>query len=226
MPLQIHPVRLPLSIAYLLANKQGLYLIDAGAPGDGPRILRAMTRLGRHDLRLIWISHAHLDHYGAAAAIRRDNGAPIAVHTADAGTLARGDTPLGNCRGRGKLLSPLMPLIKRLFPLPPTEPDIILQDGDTLTGYGLNAALLHTPGHTPGSSCLLTGQDDAFVGDLLSHTISCHLQHLFAHNWDQLPLSLCRLNQHQPDRLYAGHGPQQPMPGSALDRLIHRHPLT
>jgi glyoxylase-like metal-dependent hydrolase (beta-lactamase superfamily II) len=49
-----------------------------------------MKELGRTDLKAIWITHAHYDHYGSAATLRRATGARIGVHPADANYLVRG----------------------------------------------------------------------------------------------------------------------------------------
>ncbi len=70
----------------------GAVLVDAGLPGYAGPILAKLEELGHPDLRLIYITHAHVDHYGSAAAVQRATGAPIAVHADDAGDLAdRGD---------------------------------------------------------------------------------------------------------------------------------------
>jgi len=45
-----------------------------------------------------------------------------------------------------------------------------------LRGYGLDAIILHTPGHTPGSSTLLLGDGTAFASDLLGSVSQPHLQ--------------------------------------------------
>jgi glyoxylase-like metal-dependent hydrolase (beta-lactamase superfamily II) len=91
---QIHTLWTVGSYAYLLKGPEGLALVDAGLWRNGAPILRALRRLGRDDLRLIFLTHAHVDHYGSAAAIRRATGAPIAIHHADRDALAQGATPL------------------------------------------------------------------------------------------------------------------------------------
>jgi glyoxylase-like metal-dependent hydrolase (beta-lactamase superfamily II) len=40
----------------------------------------------------------------------------------------------------------------------PSPPEILLNDGDTLSFGNIRLRVLHTPGHTPGSLCFLTGQ--------------------------------------------------------------------
>lgn len=48
----------------------------------------------------------------------------------------------------------------------PSPPDLILEDGNTLKFGTVTMSVLHTPGHSPGSICLLTGKH-LFVGDTL-----------------------------------------------------------
>ena len=110
MPLQVHDISMGMVQAYLIQSEAGLVLVDAGMPRYERRVMRRMQALGRDDLRLIFITHAHLDHYGSAAALRRLTGAPVAIHRADADAMSRGETPIRSARSRGKLLLPLLPL--------------------------------------------------------------------------------------------------------------------
>ena len=208
---------LGMSNAYLLENEHGLYLVDAGPPSAGKRIMREIDRIGK-PLRLIFITHAHFDHYGAAAAVQRVCGTPVAIHPADASAIASGCTPLGTARGRGRLAQALQPLVSRLLPTEPVNADLLLEDSQHLDEYGLDAVLLHTPGHTPGSSCLLVENRLSFVGDLLSSNGRPHAQELFADDWSRLPASLARLQNAQPEWVFTGHG-RRPISGDALREM-------
>jgi len=75
---------------FLLRGEGGNVLVDAGNPGQAERILGQMARLGvaPGDVRLILITHGHVDHFGSAAALRREIGAPVAIHALDAPALA------------------------------------------------------------------------------------------------------------------------------------------
>jgi glyoxylase-like metal-dependent hydrolase (beta-lactamase superfamily II) len=120
--------------------------------------------------------------------------------------MARGESPLGVTRGRGRVVGLFFPLLERLLGPEPAPPDLALQDGDSLEAYGLPASLLHTPGHTPGSSCLLVQDGLAFAGDLISSTINFHAQRFYAHDWSLIPASLARLAAQRPEKTYTGHG--------------------
>jgi glyoxylase-like metal-dependent hydrolase (beta-lactamase superfamily II) len=165
-----------------------------------------MSSLGRGDLRLIYITHAHIDHYGSAASLRKATKAPIAIHSADEYAMSHGESPLGEPRGRGRIVGAMMPLAERLIPLTPSKPDIVLKDGDSLRDYGLDAYVLHTPGHTKGSTSLIVEDRLAFVGDLLSTSGKPHAQRLFAQDWSVIEDSIDRLKAARPEWIYTGHG--------------------
>jgi hydroxyacylglutathione hydrolase len=181
-------------------------LVDTGWPGRERAILKAMRHIGRTDLRLIFITHAHIDHYGNAAAIRQATGAPIAIHHADAEAMAHGITALGTVRGWGLLGKLLLPLIERIWPPEPTSADIIFQDGYRLDQFGLDAVAVHTPGHTAGSSCLVVHEDAIFVGDLLTFHSRLAPQKYYAQNWTQIPAGVQHILALEPQWIFPGHG--------------------
>jgi glyoxylase-like metal-dependent hydrolase (beta-lactamase superfamily II) len=225
--MRVHAVPLGLSQAYLLESDAGLVLIDAGSPHQERVILRHLQALRSADasppnLQLIFITHAHLDHYGSAAALRRLTGAPVAIHRADAEAMARGETRLGSTRGMGKLMEVLLPLVESCFRPEPVTPDLLLEDGDNLADYGLEARVLHTPGHTLGSSCLVVEERLGFVGDLLTNSGRPHLQRLLAEDWSLLKQSYARLQEMELETVYPGHG-RRPVSGKVLQDLIADH---
>ena len=206
--MHVHRISLRMSLAYLIESDNGLILVDAGLRGEEDRILAVMSKLNRRDLRLIYITHAHLDHYGSAAAIRRLTGAPIAVHHADGQAMAAGETRLGEARRQGRILAALLPLVRPLLQPEPAEADVLLEDDQRMDVFGLDAVALHTPGHTLGSTCLVVEGRLAFSGDLITTTGGPHVQRSFAEDWEQIPISLRRLQAADPEWVYPGHGRQ------------------
>ncbi len=205
--LRVHRFDLGVSNAYLLETRQGMVLVDAGLPLSEEVILARLAELGRDDLRLILITHAHVDHYGGAAALRRATGAPIAVHRADADDMAAGRTRLG-CVRDWTWTQKTLPLIEPLVCVEPTEPDLILDEGDLPEAFGLAAQVVHTPGHTPGSCTLLVQDRFAFVGDLISTNGRAHIQRSYAQNWGGVAAGLRTLRRLRPAYLFPGHGPR------------------
>jgi len=77
---------------------------------------------------------------------------------------------------------------------------------------------LHTPGHTLGSTCLVVEGRLAFSGDLVTTTGGPHVQRAFAEDWDEIPVSLRRLQEVQPEWVYPVHG-RRLLSGAALQTV-------
>jgi glyoxylase-like metal-dependent hydrolase (beta-lactamase superfamily II) len=124
-----------------------------------------LRAVGRHpgDVRRIVLTHAHTDHAGGAAEMAARTGAPVAVHEADAAAVEAGRHPPYDPSLR------LSRVLQRLpgGGFPPARVDERLRDGQMLDG-GLR--VVATPGHTPGSLCLLHEPTATLiVGDTLFH---------------------------------------------------------
>ena len=219
--LRVHPIRTWMSNAYLVENETGLYLVDACAPGSHNQILQKIDELGK-ELKLIVITHAHFDHYGSAGAIRRVTQARIAIHSADAPAMARGQPPIRSAHGRGRFTLPFLPLMNSVSRPLKTDADVILEGDSRLDGFGLPARVLHTPGHTAGSICLLVDDPQggllAFTGDLVTAGREPALQRLYADDWVEMARSLARLQAAQPGQVYCGHG-SRPIPGEVFQQI-------
>ena len=217
MALRVHSIFGGIAVSHLIESDGGLVLVDAGLPGLEHFILRRMASLGRDDLRLIFVTHAHMDHYGGAAALRRLTGAPNASHRDDADVMARGETHLGSCRGFGRIIGPFLPMLEANVPPEPTQADVLVEDGTDLRAYGLDGVVIHTPGHTPGSSCLFVEERFAFVSDLISAVFGVRGAIFFAQDWTQVPRNLARIQALEPEKIYVGHA-LRPVDGARLQR--------
>jgi hydroxyacylglutathione hydrolase len=122
-------------------------------PGDNiPEIL---SRLQKHGLTLrqIVITHAHIDHVGGAALLKKATGAPVFLNQEDLGLLGAMEVQAG-------WLGVPTPEV--------ASPDASADDGLTVGLATLPAEVIHTPGHTPGSICLLFPQQHLLLaGDTL-----------------------------------------------------------
>ncbi|MCP4710607.1 MAG: MBL fold metallo-hydrolase [Planctomycetes bacterium] len=216
-PVNVHTISDGLSTAYLIETTSGLLLVDTGNKSNESNILKKMNEIDRSDLKLIYITHAHLDHYGCADSLRQKTGAKIAIHKDDADAMAAGKTNLGQVKSWGLVGKFLLPVGNLLWrPDKPTA-DILLIDRDHFDNFGFNAVVVHTPGHTPGSTSLIVNNQYAFTGDLIISRISLHKQQYFADNWNQIDQSLARLKQINPEWIFPGHG--KPIPGSDLHSI-------
>jgi hydroxyacylglutathione hydrolase len=136
--------------AYLLVDEESerAVLVD---PGDEGAMLVDRVRESGATLEAIWLTHAHLDHIGGIAEIRRAWDVPIFLHPAD--------LPLYRYAPKA---AELYGVPFELGPLPDRE----LAEGDVLSLGTLRFAVLHVPGHAPGH-VLFHGHGLAFGGDLL-----------------------------------------------------------
>jgi hydroxyacylglutathione hydrolase len=128
-------------------------VVDPG--GDTDRILGLLAGL-RLRCALILNTHAHFDHVGANAALRRATGAPLKMHAED--------LPLyDSLREQASFLGGLLPVPER------APVDELLADLQRIEVGSATATVLHTPGHSPGSICLLFDGDPPLLlsGDTL-----------------------------------------------------------
>ena len=147
--------------------RDGLTLIDTGMPKNSVKIVKYIQDVLKREpaeIRTIVLTHFHIDHVGDASDLKKLSGAKVAIHIADADYVA-GRKPQPAPGGvKGMIFKVLIPLF---FGSKPVEPDITLNDGDTIAGL----TVIHTPGNTPGSICLFDPSSKIlFVGDLLRFT--------------------------------------------------------
>ena len=141
---------------YLVAEEDGLTLVDTAIAGSAKPILSAASELGA-PIRRILLTHAHSDHIGSldrlAAALP---DAEVLISTRDARLLRK-----------DKSLDPGEPQTKIRGGVPgaKTKPTRTLEPGETVGSLRVVAA----PGHTPGQIALLDGRDGTLLcGDAYS----------------------------------------------------------
>lgn len=217
--MNVYPISCGLGYVFLIETNLELFLIDAGSPGHHEQVITIVKQLGMTNVKLIIITHAHYDHYGSASAIKRQTNSSIAVHHLDAESMQKGESPLGTPRNRGVFFPPILWVLDKVNPLPPTFPDILLKDGDSLVEFGLDAMVLHTPGHTNGHCCIVLRNGIVFAGDLLGRVPYLKPQNLLATDWGQIPESIKKLKKVNPTKIYTGHS-KKPIQGKKLDYLI------
>jgi hydroxyacylglutathione hydrolase len=194
-----------MSKAFAIESRGKLFLIDAGSPGQEKTILKQLARFSSQPLEMIVVTHAHFDHYGSAQALRSLTGAKIAIGRDDYDDMCRGQTKIDHTHGLGSIGKLLLPLVEALLKPTPTKADIILNDGDSLAQFGLQAVVLRTPGHTRGSITIVLNQTIAFVSDLIVTQPKLSSQCFYADDWAMIAASLKRVQATHPSQVYAGH---------------------
>ena len=162
---------------YIVENGGHCVIIDAGYEPD--TILHFLNQKGL-TAEAIFLTHGHFDHVGAVRDLAAELGCPVYLHE--------------------KELS--MPPMMTAGPLYYTH---TYGEGDHLTFAGIRFRVLHTPGHTPGSVCLMA-EDHLFSGDTL-FAGSCGRTDLPGGDWATIRKSLTRLAGMENDYLvHPGHG--------------------
>lgn len=204
---------------YLLRGEGGTLVIDPGPPGGAAAVVAGAGRAGIRpaDVRLILISHGHLDHYGAAADVRAWCGAPIAAfHSEPAFSRDRRNALPPAQTVRGSVVRRLYLFFSPLAHLQPLEADHLLDDEESLAHFGVDARVLLVPGHSPGSLAVVTDDGDAFVGDLfVNYTVPS--QPIYLSDREAWQQSYERILALSPRTVYVGHG--EPFPGNKLDPI-------
>lgn len=135
---------------YLITTPEGHILINTGTVESVPMIRKSIAQLGFKftDIKILLATHAHFDHVGGMAAIKKMTGAQMMINEKDAPVLADGgfsDYALG-----GKVS------------FAPIKANRLLHDHDTIALGGMQVVMLHHPGHTKGaSSFVFTVKDSA-----------------------------------------------------------------
>ena len=186
-------------------------VVDTGYPGSAPTIIDRLKENGidPKSVSLILITHGHADHFGSAADLKKQTGAPVAVHKLDAEVLTKGeDPPLKPTGAIGRLFLSLMSK-RGPAKAPPVKPDIIIENDIDLSKFGVEGRVIHTPGHTPGSVAVLLPGGKIIVGDTIMRGIVRSWQPhypLFASNMFQLKESIKTILRKKPSKIYSGHG--------------------
>ena len=169
------PYRLGSVNCYLLeADGWGYVLVDTGGSNRHRELEEELERNGCKPgkLWLIVLTHGDFDHTGNAAYIRKKYGSKIAMHHDDSGMVERGNMFFNRMRVNIFLRTLIKILTYIFFGFGKSErfkPDFYVDDGYDLSEYGLDAKIMHIPGHSKGSIGILTGSGDLFCGDLLTN---------------------------------------------------------
>lgn len=140
------------NLTYLIdCGPEGLLIIDPTFESEIERTLANVEKCGFSAKSVRWIinTHCHMDHAMADAKFRQ-MGVEIMAHEADAAAIEKASRItawyfVGKQSG--------------VFTFPPSKVDRRLSDGEDLKLGNKTLTVIHTPGHTPGSTCFLLQVD-------------------------------------------------------------------
>lgn len=185
---------------YLIDGGGELAIIDSGG-GETERLLRNIQNLGfsTRQIKYLINTHCHFDHIGGNKNIKEASGCKIALHVEEAQIAEK--------------LEPehaLLDMAKEWgLSFEPAKVDIALKGGDTLKIGVCNLKVIHTPGHSSGSICILMEEDGKrmlFTGDTV--LAQGRLSFINGPGFDltAYKLSMKKLVKLNVDSIFPGHG--------------------
>ena len=126
--------------AHIVDTGDGLIMLDTGYQQSLYRVIDSIYRVGLdpHKIKYILLTHGHIDHMGAAKALKELTGAQIALGKADR-EYANGTLDLSYAKELDMEFCETF------------EADILLSDGDEIRLGNTTVRAVATPGHTPGA---------------------------------------------------------------------------
>ena len=170
----------PANVYVIEEDGGGLALFDAGIGTREGRdaLLAGFAKLGRglEEVRRIFVSHGHIDHYGYARAAQEASGAPVYAHLRDHDKLTGRDRTAGRLEAYRAFLVRLGAPDELLEHVRihsqdtqrmarPLEEVVAIDEGAQLKFARFSAEVLHMPGHTPGLICLWAKEPRVLFSD-------------------------------------------------------------
>src|SRR5204863_5113667 len=130
---------------FLIQTSAGHILLNTGMPGSGPMIEASIRKLGLkpEDIKILLTGHAHIDHVGGHAYLKKLSGARVGMITEEKELLESG----------GK--SDFFYGKDEVFQFEPAKVDFVFHDGDEIKLGDVTLKALLTNGHTKGSTTFL-----------------------------------------------------------------------
>ena len=205
------PYKLGTVNCYLIKTKTGYILVDAGCSKQRTHLDSQLESAGCKpgNLKLIILTHGDFDHAGNCAYLRERYGAKIAMHLDDSGMVEYGNMFWNRKKGN-IVMRMIAPILFGFGKSKRFNPDYYVEDGHLLSEYGLDAKVLHIPGHSRGSIGVLTADGDLICGDLLENRDRPGLNSIMD-DMAAASASTERLKKLGIKTVYPGHGKPFPM---------------
>lgn len=187
---------------YIVSDGGDAILIDTSLEKYRGKLLNACKP---YKMRLLVLTHGHIDHAQSAAFLSKALDIPVAMHKADVNLIADNNAQrLYADTALGKIVLGVSVRDTFTKPLPPFAPDIFLAEGDALDER-IPARVLHLPGHTDGSIAVDIGGEAVIVGDALMNMFYPTVSMLY-HDRAEMLKSAARIAALGERTVYFGHG--------------------
>lgn len=204
----IQTIKLSFVNAFLIKTGEQFILTDTGLSLHRDLLVKELEAAGclPGKLALIILTHGDFDHTGNSSFLRQMYGCRVAIHEADLPMVRDGKRPARKMKGiRTRVFAVIRKLLKRKFTFEKMAPDLFLTDGQNLLEFGLEAKIIHIPGHTAGSIGILTSGGALIAGDTFLNRGRPGTATL-VENEDDLRNSYSRLRSQSIKMIYPGHG--------------------
>lgn len=162
---EIHRINCGAVNCYIISDKNGAILVDTGIEKYKNKVFEACKS---YPIRLIVLTHGHVDHCQNTAYLAKALQVPVAIHEKDKNMIPDNTKqPLYADTFLGKIMLGFSLKSFEISRIAEFTPTVFLKSGDQLTEYGVNATIIELPGHTDGSIGIDVDGDKLIVGDTL-----------------------------------------------------------
>ena len=214
IPISIWPAHM--MNCFLIKGDNGHILVDTGIPGSADKIIEAIHNAGLdpHDIKLIVVTHSHIDHFGSVAALKKRLKIPVLAHAEDTPFYQKGMANVASMKPTIAWAILFKKMVKDLKTHPFT-PDIVMKEGSySLADWIGGTQVIHTPGHTPGSLSIVLDNGEAIIMDMMAAGIGLggvlfhsRVKHpAFHDNLSALKKSFDKVLSLDINKFYLGHG--------------------
>lgn len=188
---------------YLITNDSSAVLIDTATEQYNNYLLK---KLESYNIKLIILTHGHIDHVGNTAFLANKFNAKIAMHELDYELSQDNSIRKLNAKSfLGKILKKASESSFKTTKISAFKPDFFLHDHQSLSEFGINAEVISLPGHTAGSIGILLKHKELIIGDTLMNIFRPGPS-LIAEDFQMLKQSIHKVKQLKSEIIYVGHG--------------------
>jgi glyoxylase-like metal-dependent hydrolase (beta-lactamase superfamily II) len=210
-----------------LVNSNGNYiLVDTGPKRSWNKLKSNIEELlMENKLSYLILTHTHFDHAENTAKIKKLLNPKIIVHKSEEEYLKHGNSPLpkGTNLATGFIIDVIGKKIQSRYKYEPVDPDIFVDEKYDLKSVGINANIIHVPGHSKGSLSIIIDNKIAIVGDAMFGIFGNSIYPPFADNPKIMIESWGKLLDTGCSSFLPGHGKE--ISHELLEKQYYKHKM-